>query len=390
MSRKLLDGAIRSVFNCEQAFCKFLSANDAGATGAHQAGILISLKASSMLFRENLQNENILKRVVKIKWNNDFSTDSCFTYYSSKKELRITQFGKGFPFLKPENTGALFVLTKESDDDYNGYFLEREQEIDEFLNTFNISPTDTNNIIDTLEAPAEVREKSIIQEYISNFRVEFPASEVMSYVARHVHRRIYGHADYSVSNPDNVIIEWTNMEYKLFRYLEHERYNDVITKGFKSVDEFVSMANMVLNRRKSRAGKSLEHHLAAIFDDNQIVYTSQAVTEGKKRPDFIFPSEEDYHNMSFPVDKLASLAAKTTCKDRWRQVINEADRLRDKPKYLCTLQQGISPTQMDEMQAANVVLVVPKPYISSYPKDKRDRLWTIAKFVNYIREIENN
>lgn len=272
MSREILEGAIRSVFNCEQAFCKFLSANDAGATGAHQAGILISLKASTMLFRENLQNENILKRVVKIKWNNDFSTDSCFTYYSSKKELRITQFGKGFPFLKPENTGALFVLTKESDDDYNGYFLEREQEIDEFLNTFNISPTDTNNIIDTSEATAEVREKSIIQEYISNFRVEFPASEVMSYVARHVHRRIYGHADYSVSNPDNVIIEWTNMEYKLFRYLEHERYNDVITKGFKSVDEFVSMANMVLNRRKSRAGKSLEHHLAAIFDDNQIVY----------------------------------------------------------------------------------------------------------------------
>ena len=66
MSREILEGAIRSVFNCEQAFCKFLSANDAGATGAHQAGILISLKASTMLFRENLQNENILKRIVKI------------------------------------------------------------------------------------------------------------------------------------------------------------------------------------------------------------------------------------------------------------------------------------------------------------------------------------
>ena len=48
-----------------------------------------------------------------------------------------------------------------------------------------------------------------------------------------------------------------------------------------------------------------------------------------------------------------SLAAKTTCKDRRRQVINEADRLRDKPKFLCTLQQGISPAQMDEMQAEN-------------------------------------
>ena len=148
------------------------------------------------------------------------------------------------------------------------------------------------------------------------------------------------------------------------------------------------MANMVLNRRKSRAGKSLEHHLAAVFDGNQITYTAQAVTEGNKKPDFIFPSQAAYRNMAFPVDKLVSLAAKTTCKDRWRQVINEADRLRDRPKYLCTLQQGISPAQMDEMQSENVILVVPKPYISSYPKDRQDRIWTLSKFVDYIREVE--
>lgn len=79
---------------------------------------------------------------------------------------------------------------------------------------------------------------------------------------------------------------------------------------------------------------------------------------------------------------------KTTCKDRWRQVINEADRLRDKPKFLCTLQQGISPAQMDEMQAENVVLVVPRPYIMSYPRDRQDRIWTLARFISYVREVE--
>lgn len=62
--------------------------------------------------------------------------------------------------------------------------------------------------------------------------------------------------------------------------------------------------------------------------------------------------------------------------------------MKDSPKYLCTLQQGISGTQMDEMQAANVVLVVPKPYIASYPKDRQERIWTIAHFVKYIQEIE--
>lgn len=81
-------------------------------------------------------------------------------------------------------------------------------------------------------------------------------------------------------------------------------------------------------------------------------------------------------------------AAKTTCKDRWRQILNEADRLRDENKYLCTMQQGISSAQMDEMQAEKVILVVPKAYHSAYPAEKRDRIWTLSKFVNYVKEIE--
>ena len=92
--------------------------------------------------------------------------------------------------------------------------------------------------------------------------------------------------------------------------------------------------------------------------------------------------------MTFPTERLISLAAKTTCKVRWRQVINEADRLRDRPKYLCTLQQGISPAQMDEMQSENVILVVPRQYITSYPADRQDRIWTLSKFVSYVREVE--
>ena len=113
-----------------------------------------------------------------------------------------------------------------------------------------------------------------------------------------------------------------------------------------------------------------------------------AVTEGNKKPDFIFPSKEAYHNSRFSVDSLISLAAKTTCKDRWRQVINEADRLKGRPKYLCTLQQGISGAQMDEMQAENVILVVPQPYIKTYPSDRQDRIWTLSRFVQYVKAIE--
>lgn len=389
MDNTLINQAIQSVLNSQMAFCKFLSANDTGLTGAHQVGILVSISARELLFTERLENENILKRFVKIRWQNDLVTESAFTYYSSKGELRITRFGRDFPFLKPDQTGALFVFTKQNIDDYSGYFLETDEEINEFLNTFNLSPVDTNRIIDTKEISVEAKEKSVIQEYIESFNEDFPASEIMSLSARSIYNKVYGNEKDIMRNPDKIILDWTNVEYTLFRSLEYARYMGIVSKGFESVEDFISMANMVLNRRKSRAGKSLEHHLAAIFDGNGIYYTAQAITEERKRPDFIFPSEKAYHNEDFSTDKLISLAAKTTCKDRWRQIINEADRLRDRPKYLCTLQQGISPAQMDEMQAENVILVVPKLYITSYPKDRQDRIWTVKKFVSYVKEIEN-
>lgn len=381
--------AIKSVLNSEKGFCKFLSANDTGATGGHQSGILISKSAVEMMFStQELAQTGIPKRTIKIRWQDDFETESCFTYYESKNELRITRFGRGFPFLKPEQTGALFVFTKQTDIDYSGYFLETDDEIEEFLDTFGISPTETNSLIDIQRVSAETQEKLSIQEFINNLDVDFPASDVMPAAARAIEEKTYDHIEYIRLNPDEKIISWTNMEYTLFRTLEYARYGEIITKGFQSVDEFVRVANVVLNRRKSRAGKSLEHHLSAIFDGNCIEYSSQAVTEGNKKPDFLFPSQEAYHDHGFSVDYIVSLAAKTTCKDRWRQVLNEADRLRDKPKYLCTLQQGISGAQMDEMQAENVILVVPKPYIATYPKDRRDRIWTLARFVQYVKMIE--
>lgn len=381
--------AIKSVLNSEKGFCKFLSANDTGATGGHQSGILISKSAVEMMFStQELAQTGIPKRTIKIRWQDDFETESCFTYYESKNELRITRFGRGFPFLKPEQTGALFVFTKQTDIDYSGYFLETDDEIEEFLDTFGISLTETNSLIDIQRVSAETQEKLSIQEFINNLDVDFPASDVMSAAARAIEEKTYDHIEYIRLNPDEKIISWTNMEYTLFRALEYARYGEIITKGFQSVDEFVRVANVVLNRRKSRAGKSLEHHLSAIFDGNCIEYSSQAVTEGNKKPDFLFPSQEAYHDHGFSVDYIVSLAAKTTCKDRWRQVLNEADRLRDKPKYLCTLQQGISGAQMDEMQAKNVILVVPKPYIATYPKDRRDRIWTLARFVQYVKMIE--
>lgn len=372
-------------------FCKFLSANDSGESGAHQSGVLISISAKSMIFTDKEMQENpILKKPIKVKWQNGQVTDSTFTWYSSKKELRLTKFGRGFEFLRPEYTGALFVLAKESDEDYSAYILNTEGEMQAFLNAFGLTPEETNRLISIDVISPEVREKNEIDKFIHGLKAEFPTSEEMSREARLIQYALNVNSKRMIrTNPDKLLLDWTDEEFRLFRSIENYRYGDIVAKGFASVDEFVKLANKVLNRRKSRAGKSLEHHLSAIFDGNDIRYTAQAITEGNKKPDFVFPSEEDYHNMNFSVENLCTLAAKTTCKDRWRQVLNEANRLRDRNKYLCTMQQGISSAQMDEMAAEKVILVVPKPYISSYPKDKQRRIWTITQFVNYVKEMEH-
>ena len=382
--------AIQAVLNGERGFCKFLSANDTGATGGHQAGIYIPKSSIEILFSEPGQKGENKDKWVKVKWHDDFVTDTRFIYYGkgTRNEYRITNFGRDFPFLTTEYTGALFVFVKADKENYFGYVLNSDDDIETFLNAFGLSPIETNCLIDTGKIQPETHEQIAIQEFISSLNVDFPTSEIMSAAARDIQNRAYDHIEYIQTNPDRKIIEWTNMEYALFRALEYARYGDIITKGFTSVDEFVKVANMVLNRRKSRAGKSLEHHLAAIFDGNELEYSAQAVTEGNKKPDFIFPSKEAYHNSSFSADRLISLAAKTTCKDRWRQVLNEADRLKGKAIYLCTLQQGISGAQMDEMEAENVILVVPQPYIKTYPADRQDRIWTLSRFVQYVKAIE--
>ena len=382
--------AIQAALQGKKVFCKFLSANDTGQTGGHQAGIYISKPSIPILFEHpGFKGEN-KEKWVSIKWQDGTSTDSRFIYYGkgTRNEYRITNFGRGFPYLRPEYTGALFVFVQNTEEEYQGFFLNSDDEISQFLDTFSLSPTETNRLIDIHAVPSEVREKAEIDKFISSLDVEFPSSDIMSEAARQIQSTVYDHDELIVSNPDSKLIDWTDMEYRLFRALEYARYGAVITGGFSSVEDFINTANKVLNRRKSRAGKSLEHHLSALFTGNDLQFEEQAVTEGNKKPDFLFPSKQAYHTSDFPTDKLITLAAKTTCKDRWRQIINEADRLRGYPKYLCTLQQGISAAQMDEMASEKVILVVPKPYISSYPKDRQHRIWTIGKFVDFIKEIE--
>jgi hypothetical protein len=205
----------------------------------------------------------------------------------------------------------------------------------------------------------------------------FPSSrEIFDFVAELLPERTWE------KTPDELLLKRRVMEFDVFSIIEHYDVLPKIQNGYQNVDEFIKYANTVVNRRKSRSGTSLELNLANIFTYHQIQFDTQVVTEQNKKPDFIFPSVEAYRNPRFPEFKLSMLAAKTCCKDRWRQVLNEADRIH--PKHLFTLQEGISSKQLSEMKANGVVLVIPEPNRHLFPTDDSTSLMNLVGFMDMV------
>lgn len=387
----ILNAAIQSVQQSKTALCRFITGNDTGTTGSHQAGFYIPKCASRLLFNEPGTKGENKEKIVKIVWQDDFTTESCMKYYGkgTRNEYRITRFGRDFPFLKDDNVGDLLILAQFTEEDYVGYVLSSDDDIDEFFAYFNLAPDETNQLINTKETVVPNNQiETLLNDFIAHFK-NFPETKQMASGARDCYNNAYNIDNKIIkNNPDGVLLNWIDTEFKLFRLMEEKIYSGIISHPFLTVEDFVKTANEVLNRRKARAGKSLEHHLADLFTRNDLLFEEQAITEEKKKPDFIFPNGECYHNMLFPSEDLVVLGAKTTCKDRWRQVLTEADRVDE--KYLFTLQQGISKNQLKEMYDARLTLVVPHKYIPCFPPEYQDKLSDLARFIQMVSEKQKH
>lgn len=204
----------------------------------------------------------------------------------------------------------------------------------------------------------------------------FPSTAEMSAFAR------YEAPHRPRTDPDAALHGWLQREEQLFRALEEFLVRDRLETGFAGIDDFISFSLSVHNRRKARMGRALENHLRAVFDENGIEYSYNAVTEHNSRPDFLFPSVEAYQINANNGDGLYMLGAKSTCKDRWRQVLAEAARIPH--KHLCTLEPKISESQTDEMNAAQVSLVVPAEIRDTYTEAQKAEILTISGFLDLV------
>lgn len=237
-------------------------------------------------------------------------------------------------------------------------------------------------ILDEIGVEYEDPNANTLDSIIEKFGSTFPTTAEFSDLARLTLPSVNAQDD-----PDAALLAWLDHEEALFRRLEARVVEKDIRKGWASgdridVDAFIKYSLGVQNRRKSRMGRSFENHLKAVFDQCGIRYDAQVITEKGKKPDFIFPGEKEYADPVYNVSLLTMLAAKSTCKDRWPQILPEAERI--SKKHLVTLEPGISVPQTTMMRESGVQLIVPGHIRNSYLPEQKDWLWSMGDFLDLV------
>ncbi len=243
-------------------------------------------------------------------------------------------------------------------------------------------------IFDELGIEPEEPEADRLDSLIEQWGFEFPTTRKFSAFARATLPEIS-----PLDDPDTALLTWMEQEEKLFRRLERHIVSEKLRGGFMAgadadVDGFLSFSLSVQNRRKSRVGYALENHLEAMFDAHGITFARGAETENRNKPDFVFPGIVQYRDAAFPASRLTMLGAKSTLKDRWRQVLSEAIRIDE--KHLLTLEPGVSENQTDEMKAKHLQLVVPKRLHETYRTGQRAWLMDVAAFLHLTKGRQTN
>ncbi|MHA7816431.1 MAG: type II restriction endonuclease [Pseudohaliea sp.] len=235
------------------------------------------------------------------------------------------------------------------------------------------------SILEEIGIEVEEVAASELDSLVEPFGLEFPTTAVLSRLARDSLRDVDPR-----DGPDEALLAWMEREEALFRRLEKRIVASRLEQGFfvdgeADVDGFVSFSLSVQNRRKSRVGYALENHLEEVFRCLGLSYSRGSYTEGRKKPDFLFPSAAAYADQSYPDSSLYMLGVKSTCKDRWRQVLSEAARINS--KHLLTLEPAISEEQTSEMQSDNLQLVLPSNLHRSYKPEQQAWLMSLSEFV---------
>ena len=320
--------------------------------------------------------------------------------HPTRTEYRL--YYKDNPAIRRASTGDLMVLANSDDLGLLILFAKRGSTIESQLkwlfgfeepdrSGYAVSKGERNRIgavasrilgMIGIETRAPLSADVYLDDMINRFGHEFP--------------RGLDFTTYSVStlkdldwafDPDGSLLACYEREEMLFKVFErHLLEKDLAPylNGQLDVDGVLKTTMSTFQRRKSRAGTAFEHQLEFLFKGRGIHYSAQPYTEGKSKPDFIFPSIECYRDSSFPSANLTMLGAKTTIKERWRQVLEEADRI--DCKHLITLEPAVSTDYTNAMRDCKLQLVIPAQLFPTYTLLQQDWLMDVGSFCEMVEE----
>jgi hypothetical protein len=207
----------------------------------------------------------------------------------------------------------------------------------------------------------------------------FPKPPELAAMARAEFRRIHANPDFNpftLACPGDAVLEISRgLELDIYREFEVRRRsteliqlilgNDSSTTSIEQaliniITEYRQIDGILLSAaqtRKSRAGASFELHIEKLLVDGAIPHEVQVVIESKKRPDFVLPSFKMFSDTARPREAALVLSAKTTLRERWKQVTHEISNC---DLFLATVDESIAANAIEDMARHGIQLVVPE------------------------------
>jgi len=384
MQSLFCEKAIEDALKYKKAILKIISPNDVGATGGHQSGYYLPKEVWYLFTPQKPEKGENHHHPVNIIWQDGNITNSNVIWYgkNTRSEYRLTRFGRNFPYLENDNVGGLLVLIPKTISEFYAYVLDLDEDIEEIQAALGVELIKNWIAYEEGKAIEETEDVCLnrkFRDFVATVQI-LPSGAIFSSITREA--LINCIHDFTRLTPDNQLIHLVDQEYSLYKMAERKIFEPEVTRLFKDIDDFLETAMHILQRRKARAGRALENHVEFLLKQAGIPYEMRPSVD-KTEPDIIIPNKLSYDDIQFPENKLFMIAVKTTCKDRWRQVIREAPRI--KHKHIITMQKGISTKQLDEMHHSDVSLIVPEKLHREYPKDGRGSLITIDSFLEVLK-----
>jgi len=236
-----------------------------------------------------------------------------------------------------------------------------------------------NHILELIGEPIEIADETYLDRMLEKFGGAFPKTREFSRFARSTLSGVD-----EISDPDGAMLAWMEREEILFRTMEKHLIGDSLQHGTADVDVLLKYFMTIFQRRRSRVGYALENHLEHLFGRHGVTFSRGKTTEGRAKPDFVFPNIEAYHALEVDPVRLTMLGVKATCRDRWRQVLAEAGRI--PIKHLYTLEASISEGQTTEMGSHGVQLVLPHALHQTFKPSQRSLLLATSEFIELVTQ----